>query len=206
MNKLEIKLTFSLDTYHIFADRLSFGIDKAICLDYLGDKLLIPATSLKGIIRHNVENVLRSRGIKVCLPPRPDKTCGNCIVCKFFGSPKNKSPLIFEDAIANSSSKGEQVSVSIERRRKTAKKDRLFSMEIGFDSTFSAKIRGLLSSRDDALLACALVYIGVKSGFALGSGKSRGLGWTSLKEFKATINGLVVPLEDIKNKIEEVLK
>lgn len=204
--KLEVKLTFSLDAYHVSADRLSFGIDKAICLDYSEDKLLIPATSLKGVIRHNAENVLRSKGIEICLSPRPDKTCGRCIICRFFGSPKNKSLLIFEDATTKGSERSERVGVSIERRRRTAKKDRLFSMEIGYSSMFLTTIRGIFPSRDSALFACALLYIGVRSGFAIGGSKSRGLGWINLEEFKATINGLDVSIEEIKNKIKEVLE
>jgi len=198
---------FSLNSpYHVTADRVSFAIDKAICLDTRNDKPIIPATSLKGIMRYNIENIINYNNKKKCSAPVPNNMCGKCDLCRIFGSPENKALLIFEDAIIEEPELSSRMSAAIERRRKTAKEDHLFSYEIGFGKTFSTNIKGLLSNRDDAMAACSFIYIGARSCFAFGGGKSRGLGWIEMKDFRASIDGKEVSIEEINKKMAEMLQ
>jgi CRISPR/Cas system CSM-associated protein Csm3 (group 7 of RAMP superfamily) len=214
MNRLKVEMTFSLDSpYHVSADRVSFGIDKAIYIDPRNDKTkthTIPATTLKGVLRHHIEAVLRAKNVYVCEAPRPDRMCRpgpgkkNCVVCEVFGSPRIKSRLSFHDIVLNSDS-GTRMGVGIERRRKTAREDHLFSFEVGYAKQFSTKIKGVFPSSDDAKKASALLFAGAKAGFALGGAKSRGLGWITLQEFKTTIDDAEIPMHDIEAKLREVL-
>lgn len=208
--KLKVEISFSLHSpAHTTADRTSFGIDKAIYLDHWNEKPSIPATSLKGVFRHNVERILKSKDKYVCTAPNPEYMCNDkdsaCIACKFFGFPRGKSPLFFEDVIIEEPMKDSRIGVGIERRRKIAKEDHLFSYELGFGKKLSTEIKGFFSQRDDAITACALLYIGAKAGIAIGGGKSRGTGWIRLDEFKAKIDEKEVLMEEINKKIKEVL-
>lgn len=215
MNKLKVEMIFALDTpYHVSGDRLSFGIDKAIYVDPRSDKTkthAIPATSLKGVLRYHLETVVRARkgNYYVCEAPRPDRMCpradkSNCIVCEVFGSPRIKSRLVFQDIVLNSDI-DTRMSVGIERRRKTAKEDHLFSFEVGRGKQFSTKIKGMFASHDEAMNASALLFAGAKACFALGGAKSRGLGWMKLKGFKTTIDDAEISMRDIEAKLREVL-
>lgn len=207
MNKLEVKIMFLLKSpYHVSADRISFAIDKAIFLDPRENKPIIPATSLKGIIRHNLESTLNHKDKKSCTAPRPENMCNECDLCRIFGSPKNKALLVFEDIRVEEADLSSRMGIAIERRRKIAKEDHLFSYEIGFGKSFSTKIKGLFTKGGDAITACALLCIGAKSSFALGGGKSRGLGWIELKDFGASINGKEIPIEEINKRMVEILQ
>ena len=76
---------------------------------------------------------------------------------------------------------------------------------MGYGKQFSAEIKGVFTSGDEATMACALLFLGANTGFALGGEKSRGLGWVKLKEFRATIDGSEIPIQSIKDKLKEVL-
>ena len=213
MNKLKVEMIFALDSpYHVSADRLSFGIDKAIYIDPRNDKTktpAIPATALKGVLRYHVEAVLRAKGIDVCEAPRPDRMCprydkSNCIVCEVFGSPRIKSRLVFQDIVLNSDI-DTRMGVGIERRRKTSKEAHLFSFEVSYVKQFSTEVKGMFRSSDEAMNACALLFAGAKACFALGGSKSRGLGWMRLQRFKATIDDSEISMQDIEAKLKEVL-
>lgn len=205
LNRLEVNIRFSLKSpYHVSADRISFGVDKAISLDPRDNRLIIPATSLKGIIRHNLESVINNK--KSCTTPRPENMCNECNICRYFGSPKNKALLIFEDARVEEPELSSRIGIAIERKRKTTKEDHLFSYEIGYGKTFSTKIRGFFPKDDSAISACAYLYIGARLGFALGGGKSRGMGWMNLEDFRASVDRKEIPIDEINNKTLEILK
>ncbi len=212
MKKLKVELVFALDSpYHVSADRLSFGVDKAIYIDPRTEtrRPAIPATALKGVLRYHVEAVLRAKGIDVCEAPRPERMCprpgkSNCMVCEVFGSPRIKSRLIFRDIILNSDI-DTRMGVGIERMRKTSKEAHLFSLEVGHGKLFSTEVKGMFRTREDAMKACALLFAGAKACFALGGAKSRGLGWMKLQRFKATIDDSEIPMQDIEDKLKEVL-
>lgn len=212
MHQLKITMTFSLNSFmHTTGDRVAFGVDKAIYLDPRDGKTpAIPATSLKGILRYQIETILRANGNEVCEAPRADKMCKDkddaCIVCKIFGSPRIKSPLIFHDAVLKNSIVNSRMGVGIERRRKTAKEDHLFSYEIGSRNEFSTEIDGRFASEKVASTACALLFLGAKTGFALGSSKSRGLGWIEIKEFKAAVDDKEIRKEEVEKELRRILE
>jgi CRISPR/Cas system CSM-associated protein Csm3 (group 7 of RAMP superfamily) len=211
MVKLKTTLTFSLNSlYHSTGDRLAFGVDKAIYLDPRDNNPAIQATSLKGIIRNEVENILRAKGLPACNPNPPNQVCGDknlaCMACKYFGSPRIKSPLIFQDIALPNSARDSRTGVGIERRRKTAKEDHLFSYEVASGNEFSTEIYGIFERKENAITACALLFLGAKSAFALGGGKSRGLGWIKLKEFKAFLDGEEIPNVEIEKEVRRIFK
>jgi CRISPR type III-B/RAMP module RAMP protein Cmr1 len=210
MPELRITMTFSLNSlYHSTGDRLAFGVDKAIYLDPRDGKTpAIPATSMKGVLRYQIETILRANGNNVCEAPKAKCKDKNdaCIVCKIFGSPRIKSPLIFQDVVLKNSTVDSRMGVGIGRRRKTAKEDHLFSYEIGSGNEFSTEINGHFSSEEVARTACALLFLGAKTVFALGSSKSRGLGWMELREFKAFVNDRELTKEEIEKELKGVIK
>ncbi|MHA1757000.1 MAG: RAMP superfamily CRISPR-associated protein [Promethearchaeota archaeon] len=213
--KIDIIAKLELNKYfHTTGERLEFGIDKAIYIDpkSINEKekiLLIPATSIKGLIRSNVETILRLYNKNICKPPRPENMCNDknnsCIICRIFGSPKIKSPLIFTDALVSNSIIDNRIGISIDRYRKITKEQQLFSYEIGYGIEILIKINGVFNNEYDALNALALIYLGIKSSFALGGLKSRGLGWFKLKTFNARVNENEISLDKINSIIREVL-
>ena len=125
MPKIKIIIKFSLDSFfHITADRLAFGIDKAIYLDIFNENIpAIPASTIKGILRQQIEKILRSKGKNVCYSSQPEKMCSDnkniCLTCKYFGSPRIRSTLCFEDININNSYKDIRFGVGINRKTKT---------------------------------------------------------------------------------------
>jgi CRISPR/Cas system CSM-associated protein Csm3 (group 7 of RAMP superfamily) len=174
------------------------------------DRPAIPASSIRGIFRHRIENILRSRNYKVCEATDPDKMCkdinDSCIVCKYFGSPRIRSSLIFEDSKLEESIKSSRIGVGIDRRRRIAKEDHLFSYEVCYGKEFKVNVRGQFLNEEEALTACALIFIGARAQYVIGGGDSRGLGWIEMKSFKAILNEQEVNMEALKGKLREVLK
>lgn len=103
--------------------------DKAIVRDGKG-KLIIPASQLKGRIRHECEKIARGLGWAVCASPTANTICperagltGNfqrpqyhlndnsypeskrhhCLICQLFGNPTLPSRIIFEDLVCKES-------------------------------------------------------------------------------------------------------
>lgn len=92
------------------ADVQTLGVDKATARD--GDqKLIIPGSSLKGVLRWECERIARALGWEVCEPPSPEDMCPYywyrrgvrgerfCDVCLIFGTASRPSPLTFSDAV-----------------------------------------------------------------------------------------------------------
>lgn len=211
MMKLNIEISFMLNSfYHSTGNKPSFGVEKALYSHPTDDRAAaIPASSIRGVLRNRVEGILRTRGHNVCEAPNPDKMCKNandpCIVCKYFGSPRIRPSLIFEDSKIEEGTKSSRIGVGIDRRRRIAKEDHLFSYETCYGKRFTVNIRGLFLTEEEALTACTLVFLGAKAQQAIGGGGSRGLGWIELKEFKAALNGQEVKMEVLKKKLREVL-
>lgn len=208
MGNLLIKIEALLaSAFHTTADRLAFGVDKATYLDLVDiEKPSIPATSIKGVIRHQVESTLKGFGKNICFSPNPSNMCNSCIICKIFGSPKNPAKLVFYDAQLMNSTVDSRIGVSINRRRRTAQEEQLFSAEIAFGKRWKTEIKGILPSEDEALVATTLVFIGAKTAFAIGGSNSRGLGWIQLKDFRAYYDQKEFAVKDIKQKLRELLK
>lgn len=173
------------------------GVDRATARDASG-RVVIPASSLKGRLRHECERIERTLGGFVCRPPSAERMCplahpagSFCAVCEIFGAPWRAAPLRLTDgrlvdefgrAGATTEHKlrhfDAQVrpGVSLSRARRAALAERLFFIETSapnagfrFQIAFDAN---LPSTRHRALLLA-----GLRSLSLLGGGKSRGLGW-----------------------------
>jgi CRISPR-associated protein Csm3 len=173
--------------------QVSTFADRAMIKDAWGWPY-IPASALKGRLRHAIEQLLAGLGRSVCRSPIPDAMCKTnpCPVCQLLGSPWVESNLFFEnlpltgpqviiEARKDSSHPKTETrtGVALGRGRKVAAERLLYTTELfrpGVQLEFSGKIRGQMS-----LDQTALVVAGLKSIPALGGGKTGGLGWCRVK-------------------------
>ncbi len=204
MNNLSIRLKFSLDSpLHVTGDRIHKGITKSAYIrDIRDDRIYaIPATTIKGILRHRLEYFLRGLGKPCCY----DQDCGKCIPCDIFGHPRSKSPLFFQDASCEATIKI-RPGVRINRKRKVALDKHLYSIETVEAEKFQTEIRGFFESYERALYVCGLIWMAARFCEGFGAGRSHGLGWSRLDEFEAEIDGEKIALATIEQKVREVLR
>ena len=168
-------------------------VDRAFVRD--GRRLpYLPGSHLKGVVRHAAEMLAPLMGERTCHAPRPDSMCprdedpGFCIVCRIFGSPRLPSALIFGSlaygshgmsgtakAVPNPDLVGiVRYSVSMDRWRRTAKEQRLFTTEVvPAGATFAGTLRLTrhLDENETLLLRRAFAWVD-----QLGGGESTGRG------------------------------
>jgi CRISPR/Cas system CSM-associated protein Csm3 (group 7 of RAMP superfamily) len=169
----------------------------------------VPASALKGRLRHAVEQVAAGLGLRVCDTHR--KMCREgdiCAICRIFGAPWVPGRLRFErltlsgplelvDSLEAHTSKqrypptSHRYGVAISRRRGVAEENLLYTTELfepGTALEFSGTLRGLddLEPRD-----AALVVAGLRSLPAMGRGKGGGLGWITTTEVVVKENGKI---------------
>ena len=163
------------------------GADKSTVKTSDG-KLYIPASTLKGIWRHACEAIAPNQGHSVCKSPRAENMCVNnhCIICQIFGSPTLESRIFISDLILHdglgTDSTEIRSGVTINRSRRVAEDQRLYFTETslpnaGFEFSGNVTIGGEVPNDQIELLSAGLNYI-----HAIGSGKTRGLGWLTLKK------------------------
>jgi len=155
----------------------------------------VPASALKGRLRHAVERLAAGLGELVCDTHQDmcrDKT-NACAVCRIFGAPWIPGRLRFERLTLSGPDEIVQVleerqrrtgqpprtthryGVAISRRRGVAEDALLYTTELfesGTPLAFSGKLRGPLTPEEAALVVAGLRLIP-----AMGRGKSGGLGW-----------------------------
>ena len=157
-------------------------------------KLYIPASTLKGIWRHACEAIANSQGQQVCNSPRAESMCdtNHCVICQIFGSPTLESRIFISDLIVNTDLKDKSTEirngVTINRRRRVAEDQRLYFTETslpnaGFVFSGDVTIDGEVTDDQIELLCTGLNYI-----HAIGTGKSRGLGWLQIKHEELTLD------------------
>lgn len=194
------RITVKIDTALCMGDSgaSETGADRATVKTSDG-KLYIPASTFKGIWRHACEVIAQSEDHYVCESPRAENMCpshqkaGNepkqdryCIICQIFGSPKTTSRIFINDLMADQELVAESTEtrsgVTINRRRHVAEDQRLYFTETSLsnadilfsgDVTIDRKITGT----QIRLLQAGLKYI-----HAIGTGKSRGLGWLKIEQ------------------------
>jgi CRISPR/Cas system CSM-associated protein Csm3 (group 7 of RAMP superfamily) len=152
----------------------------------------IPASSLKGRLRHECVRLARALGCEVCSGPDPREMCRGegdsiCPICKIWGSPwvagsiypadltLERPPGLGETAPPSDT----RYNVSLSRRRRVAEDARLFTTELflpGIPLTFSGVWEAKLSLRE-----LVLVEAGLGAVTALGRGKTGGLGWCTIQ-------------------------
>lgn len=187
MRNLKFTLIFDcLSGLHITGDRAELWVDKPLILDSSGKCVpIIPATTIKGWLRENMERLLRSMGLNSCDASQPSEVCGKCLVCEIFGHPRQRSPIRFKDGIIVNPITSIRTSVSLSRFRKTSFEKRLFTAEIAWPSEVIITGDGFFTEESEAKLVAHLLYMAAKFGFAIGGAKSRGLGWLKFKNFEA---------------------
>ncbi|WP_218082216.1 RAMP superfamily CRISPR-associated protein [Anthocerotibacter panamensis] len=165
--------------------------DKPILRNAQG-QLLIPASQLKGRLRHECEKLARGLGWVICgspvagsMCPKPRSEGTHCFICQIFGNPVLPSRVIFDDLVCTIDLKDYpevlRPGVTINRARRTAEDQKLYFLETSPANTgleFSAEIHLLPEA---PTYTQALLCAGLKHIHALGGSKSTGLGWLQWK-------------------------
>ncbi|UUO16829.1 RAMP superfamily CRISPR-associated protein [Dolichospermum heterosporum] len=207
------ELPNSIQTYSITAI-----IDTALCIGAggssgsLADKpivrnaernLLIPASQLKGRLRHECEKIARGLKWDICCSPNAQSMCpqragldGNfareeyqiseddknhhCLICQIFGNPVLPSRIIFDDLICEENPENLpeiiRPGVTINRRRRTAEESKLYFLETSPANT-KLRFTGNIYLSSIPNYASPLILAGLRHINALGGSKSAGLGW-----------------------------
>ena len=183
--------------------RIKVTVDTALCIGDSGSsetsadrstvktsdrKLYIPASTLKGIWRHACEAIAKGEGKHVCNSPRAEAMCriSHCVICQIFGAPDRESSIFINDLKLATGLVAESTEirngVTINRRRRVAEEQRLYFIETslanaGIEFSGDVTIDGGVTSTQLDLLRAGLNYI-----HAMGTGKSRGLGWLKIEQ------------------------
>ena len=167
-------------------------------------KLYIPASQLKGKIRHECEKLARGLGWNICYPPDPNLMCSHgedndhCLICQLFGNPTRQSQILCDDLICKTDLEWTEVirpGVTINRRRRTSEDQKLFFIEtspMNAELEFIGEISFLQNCPEVGKI---LVMAALKQITALGGSKSTGLGWLRWKL------GNIAFSDDVWNKL-----
>ncbi len=214
-----LELTAIIDTALCVGAGGSSGslADKPILKNAQG-RLVIPASQVKGRLRHECEKLVRALQWPVCESPTAQKMCPqrvgqsaaefdlssyklrqgaghthadsqtHCLICQLFGNPSLPARLQFSDLVCEEPAENIpdvlRPGVSINRRRRTAEEQKLYFLEtspanarLRFHGSIHFQPAWSLATGETVLFAKALVLTGLKHIYALGGGKSTGLGW-----------------------------
>ncbi|ODH03184.1 CRISPR-associated protein Csm3 [Nostoc sp. KVJ20] len=176
--------------------------DKPIVRNSEGN-LLIPASQLKGRLRHECEKIARGLHWAVCNSPNPQTMCPqragltenfqrrqyqvsghenqhHCLICQIFGNPVLPSRVIFDDLICTEDPDNLpevlRPGVTINRRRHIAEEQKLYFLETS-PANAQIKLTGHIHLSGAPIYAGALILAGLRHIHALGGSKSAGLGW-----------------------------
>ena len=202
------RITATIDTALCIGDSGAgeTGADKSTVKTSDG-QLYIPASTLKGIWRHACEVIARSHPHFVCNSPRAENMCprpeeelekenteamqnNHCIICQIFGSPSSESRIFISDLTLDKDLGAETTAirsgVTINRSRRVAEDQRLYFTETShpnakFEFSGDVTIGKDITDEQIKLLSAGLKYI-----HAIGSGKTRGLGWISITKENIT--------------------
>jgi len=190
MNKINVRLTFD-GPFNVGSGALGGALaDKPLTRDARGLPM-IPASSLKGRLRHEIERmlpILYPDERTPCASPQAETMCQGdqepCLVCQLFGSPWYPGKLVFSDLtlvepkflVEGEPPAGDlRYGVGLSRHRRVAEDQLLYTTEVflpGVPVTLEGAITGDWDKDELALLQS-----GLKSLFAVGGGKTQGLGW-----------------------------
>jgi CRISPR/Cas system CSM-associated protein Csm3 (group 7 of RAMP superfamily) len=199
-NKWEIRGTIEMETpLRIGKTTAEYSLSSApILLQYNAKSKeylpFIPGSSLKGVIRSVSERITRTFGMGTCIVTHKEGPCGNCIVCRIFGSMSEGAKIRVRDC--NVISEGVQHSLTESRphfagKYSSNRQTGMYNIEHnrwGFrDEEEVAPLNFELNIELDntneeemALVLTALDEFNYKRAH-LGGGVSRGLGFASVK-------------------------
>lgn len=171
-----------LDLRLAFATPLSTPGGEALAHDALGN-LVLPGSSVKGVLRHHAEQVAQALGKACCEAPRAERMCRDperlCPVCRVWGSPAARGPLAFLDLRCEApvDAQGLRQGVAIDRHRRASHPDLLFERATAPDvpGLAFAAAPAVVGQVDEAGLA--LLLAAIRASRAWGGARSRGLGW-----------------------------
>lgn len=213
----------SLSSNHIEKIDLIAIIDTALCVGAGGssgsladkpivrnaeEKLLIPASQLKGRLRHECEKLAKGLGWQIFTSPNPETLCPteeqveeqfkeiykiagyrgyHCFVSQIFGNPVLPSRIIVDDLICEEDQENLpevlRPGVTINRSRRTAEEKKLYFLETS-PANAQLQFKGAihLLQPDCPVYAKALIIAALHHIHALGGSKSAGLGWLQWQE------------------------
>lgn len=169
----------------------------------------IPASTIKGCLRHETERLLRTQQIAICNAPSAERMCQSdrpCPVCQLFGSPWHSSNLFFNDLAlvdakiftqlrhARVPSPTVRPGVRLNRKRRTAEDGLFFEKEL-FEPGHPWEFAGQIIYEGDDNNALAIVYMAARSTNMLGTARSRGLGWNQITLTEANVTMTLAVLE-----------
>jgi CRISPR/Cas system CSM-associated protein Csm3 (group 7 of RAMP superfamily) len=209
MYEFRIQLSLTCSSPPSVGDGGSHGTlaDKTVVRNSSG-RFVIPASQVRGKLRHACEQLLRAQGVWICEAPDAKEMCAvsngqaACISCQIFGSPGYASKVFFHDLVAKCDLQSETLRpmVSINRSRRTAEKQRLFLVET------APNFNGLSFEATDAITGnlqspahLHIILAALKMLYTWGGGSSRGLGWGAL-DAKSWLNDTEIQLnmEEVK--------
>jgi CRISPR/Cas system CSM-associated protein Csm3 (group 7 of RAMP superfamily) len=200
----KIKITVTVDTGICIGDSGASGAptDKMIFRDGAG-RLVIPASTIKGRLRHECEIIARAKKYVICESPKAENMCPQlnslselereqietddtgkhcCIICQIFGSPKSPARVIFNDLICEDEFSTEmRGGIAINRRRRAVEDAKLFRLETskhGAGIKFSGEIELSDSIHNEHR---QLIIAGLKRINTLGNRTSAGVGWLRIE-------------------------
>jgi CRISPR/Cas system CSM-associated protein Csm3 (group 7 of RAMP superfamily) len=202
-----LELTAVIDTALCVGAGGSSGslADKPIIRNAKG-KLLIPASQLKGRLRHECEKLARGLDWLVCESPNAATMCPqragltedeargfqrqyqvdskehyHCLICQIFGNPVLPSRIIFDDLICAEEPENLpevlRPGVTLNRRRRTAEDQKLYFLETSPPNTQLRFVGAIHLQLGCPSYTKALIAAGLRHIHALGGSKSAGLGW-----------------------------
>lgn len=202
-----IALTAVIDTALCVGAGGSAGslADKPILKNAAG-QLVIPASQLKGRLRHECEKLTRALQLPTCESPVAATMCPqragltenfhhseyaiggstetprhHCYICQIFGNPALPSKVLFNDLICTEQPENIpevlRPGVTINRRRRTAEEKKLYFLETSPANAQLCFTGEILLQPGSPPFTKALLLAGLQHIHALGGSKSSGLGW-----------------------------
>jgi len=197
--------------------------DKPLVKD-AGGRPIIPGSSLKGLVRHECERIIRSLIPTydeqwACHPPLAQNMCKTnplCPVCRVFGSPWQPAPVTFDNLVLTMESENPprtwqnlsgvrrtelRFGVGVNRSRNVVAENLLFSTETYVPPqvlVYQGRIWGMLEERREV----ALLLAGLQSVSALGGDRSRGLGWCHI-EVRVTLDDSPVLPNELLQELDQ---
>jgi CRISPR/Cas system CSM-associated protein Csm3 (group 7 of RAMP superfamily) len=167
-------------------------------------KLLIPASQLKGRLRHECEKLARGLGWQIFSSPNAETLCPteeqveprfreiykideyrgyHCLVSQIFGNPILPSRIIVDDLVCTEAAENLKPEVlrpgvTINRSRRTAEEKKLYFLETS-PANAQLEFKGAIHflQPDCPAYAKTLIIAALYHIHALGGSKSAGLGW-----------------------------
>ncbi len=190
MPEISVSLTLTFTTPpSVGAGGVSGTLADKVATRNARNEFIIPASQVKGKLRHACEQLLRGQDVPLCRPPKAEEMCPNadgvkpfCLLCQIFGSPGHPSNLRFHDLVVRDANLLPEETlrwmVSLNRRRRTAEARRLFVVETAphvnkLQFANAEAITGHIDNPNHLHILLA----GLKMLFSWGGGTSRGLGW-----------------------------